>query len=200
MKPAKTGMLRRLYERTMRLAESRYAVAALFGIAFAESSFFPFPPDVIMVPMILADPLRARYYALICTLGSVTGGLFGYAIGALLYDTLGLWLIKLYGYGEGIEAFRHAYAEWGAWIILIKGMTPIPYKIVTIASGFAGYDIFMFVILSLITRGIRFFLVAELLRYYGEPVKAFIEKRLTLVMTGLLVVVVGGLLAARYLV
>jgi membrane protein YqaA with SNARE-associated domain len=128
----------------------------------------------------------------------VLGGILGYFIGAFLYDTVGKWLISLYGYGEGVEAFRAAYAEWGAWIILIKGMTPIPYKIVTIASGFAGYDFFMFVVLSTITRGARFFLEAELLRIYGEPIRGFIEKRLTLVTTGFLAAIVGGFLIARY--
>jgi membrane protein YqaA with SNARE-associated domain len=126
------------------------------------------------------------------------GGLLGYAIGAFLYDTVGKWLISFYGYGEGVEAFRTAYAAWGAWIILIKGLTPIPFKIVTIASGFAGYDLFMFTVLSLITRGARFFLEAELLRIYGEPIRVLIEKRLTLVTTSFLTVVVGGFLIAKY--
>jgi len=193
-------VLRRLYDWTMSLAGRRHAVAALAGISFAESSFFPVPPDVILVPMVLANRDKARFYALICTLASVVGGLLGYAIGALLYDTLGAWLIAAYGYGERMDEFRAAYADWGAWIILIKGMTPIPYKIVTIASGFAGYDLLTFVVLSLITRGLRFFIVAELLRIYGEPIQDFIERRLTLVTTALLLIVVGGFVAARYLV
>jgi membrane protein YqaA with SNARE-associated domain len=150
------------------------------------------------VPMALANPQKARLYALVCTIASVLGGILGYAIGALLYDTLGQWLISLYGYGQGIEAFREAYAKWGAWVILIKGLTPIPFKIVTIASGFAGYDFFMFVVLSFITRGARFFLEAELLRIYGEPIRGFIEKRLTLVTTGFVAAVVGGFLIAKY--
>ena len=148
--------------------------------------------------MALAKPEKARLYALVCTIASVLGGILGYAIGAFLYDTLGKWLISLYGYGDGVEAFRAAYAKWGAWIILIKGMTPIPYKIVTIASGFAGYDFFMFVVLSTITRGARFFLEAELLRIYGEPIRGFIEKRLTLVTTGFLAAIVGGFFIAKY--
>ena len=144
-------MLRRLYDWTMRLAGSRHAVPALAAISFAESSFFPIPPDVILVPMALANPPRARYYALVCTIASVLGGLLGYAIGALLYDTVGAWLISAYGYGERMDEFRAAYAEWGALIILIKGLTPIPFKLVTIASGFAGYDLLWFVVLSIIT-------------------------------------------------
>jgi len=191
-------MLRKLYDKVIALSESPQALPTLAAVSFAESSFFPIPPDVVLVPMALARPDKARLYALVCTIASVAGGILGYAIGAFLYDTLGKWLISIYGYGEGVEAFRAAYAKWGAWIILIKGMTPIPYKIVTIASGFAGYDFFMFIVLSFVTRGARFFLEAELLRYFGEPIREFIEKRLTLVTTGFLAVVVGGFLIAKY--
>ena len=191
-------MLRRLYDKIIELSESRHALTALAAVSFAESSFFPVPPDVVLVPMALAQPHKARLYALVCTIASVLGELVGYAIGALLYDTLGKWLISAYGYGEGIDAFRAAYDKWGAWIILIKGMTPIPYKIVTIASGFAGYNLFWFVLLSIITRGMRFFIEAELLRYYGEPIRGFVEKRLTLVTTGFLAVLVGGFFIAKY--
>ena len=193
-------MLRPLYDKVIALSASRYALPALATISFAESSFFPVPPDVLLVPMALARPERARLYALVCTIASVLGGLAGYAIGALLYDTLGRWLISIYGYGEGIEAFRQAYATWGAWIILIKGLTPIPYKIVTIASGFAGYDLLAFTVLSLITRGARFFLTAELLRIYGEPIRGFIEERLTLVASSFLALVVGGFVIAKYVI
>jgi membrane protein YqaA with SNARE-associated domain len=191
-------MLNGLYDKAIALSESRYALPTLAGVSFAESSFFPIPPDVILVPMALAQPQKARLYALVCTVASVLGGMVGYAIGALLYDTVGHWLISAYGYGEGVEAFRAAYAKWGAWIILIKGMTPIPYKIVTIASGFAGYNFFAFVVLSLITRGLRFFVEAELLRIYGEPIRDFVERRLTLVTTGFLAAIVGGFLIAKY--
>jgi membrane protein YqaA with SNARE-associated domain len=193
-------MLRPLYDKVIALSGSRHALPALAAVSFAESSFFPVPPDVLLVPMALARPERARLYALVCTVASVLGGLAGYAIGALLYDTLGKWLISIYGYGDGIEAFRQAYAAWGAWIILIKGLTPIPYKIVTIASGFAGYDLFAFIVLSLITRGARFFLTAELLRIYGQPIRGFIEERLTLVTSGFLAVVVGGFVIAKYVI
>ena len=191
-------MLRGLYDKVVELSKGRHALTALAAVSFAESSFFPVPPDVILVPMALANPHKARLYALVCTVASVLGGILGYAIGALLYDTLGQWLISLYGYGQGVEAFREAYAKWGAWVILIKGLTPIPFKIVTIASGFAGYDFFMFVVLSFVTRGARFFLEAELLRIYGEPIREFIERRLTLVTTGFLAAVVGGFIVAKY--
>jgi membrane protein YqaA with SNARE-associated domain len=191
-------MLKGLYDGVIRLSKGKHALPALAAVSFAESSFFPVPPDVILVPMALANPEKARLYALVCTVASVLGGIVGYAIGALLYDTVGHWLISAYGYGEGIDAFRAAYAKWGAWIILIKGLTPIPYKIVTIASGFAGYNFFAFIVLSTITRGARFFLEAELLRVYGEPIRGFIEERLTLVTTGFLAAIVGGFLIAKY--
>jgi membrane protein YqaA with SNARE-associated domain len=191
-------MLRGLYDRVVELSKGRYALPALAVVSFAESSFFPIPPDVVLVPMALANPHKARLYALVCTIASVLGGLLGYAIGALLYDTLGQWLISAYGYGENFEAFREAYAKWGAWIILIKGLTPIPFKIVTIASGFAGYNLLYFVVLCFTTRGARFFLEAELLRIYGEPIRDFIERQLTLVTTGFLAAIVGGFLIAKY--
>ena len=142
-------MLKGLYDRVIELSKGRHALTVLAAVAFAESSFFPVPPDIVLVPMALANPSKARLYALVCSIASVLGGILGYAIGALLYDTVGHWLISAYGYGEGVEAFREAYAKWGAWIILIKGMTPIPYKIVTIASGFAGYNLLYFFLLSL---------------------------------------------------
>jgi membrane protein YqaA with SNARE-associated domain len=131
---------------------------------------------------------------------SVTGGLLGYAIGALLYDSVGTWLIHLYGYGGKVEAFREAYAQWGAWIILLKGLTPIPFKIVTITSGFAGYNIGLFVLFSVITRGARFFVLAFLLHRYGEQARHIIERQLGLWALLLAAVVVGGIVAALYLV
>jgi len=193
-------MLRSLYDWTMAFAGHRHAVWALAIISFTESSFFPIPPDVLLIPMVLANRRRAWEYAAICTLASVLGGIAGYAIGALLYDTVGAWVIDLYGYGTQMEAFRQAYAEWGTWIILIKGLTPIPYKIVTITSGFAGYDLFWFIVLSAITRAGRFFLVGWLLHRYGEPVRGFIEKRLELVTAAVAVLFVGGFVVARYII
>jgi membrane protein YqaA with SNARE-associated domain len=184
----------------MSFAERRNARWALATVSFTESSFFPIPPDVLLVPMVLANRQKAFQLAAICTASSVVGGILGYAIGAILYDTLGVWLMNLYGYTDKVEQFRQAYAEWGAWIILIKGMTPIPYKIVTIASGFAGYDLLWFIILSVITRAARFFLVAGLLYYYGGPVRGFIEKRLELVTAAFAVIFIGGFLIARYVI
>jgi len=192
-------MLRPLYNWTMRLAEGPRAIRALGIISFAESSFFPIPPDVVLVPVVLANRDQAFRIAAWCTFTSVLGGMLGYAIGALLYESVGEWLISLYGYEDKLEAFRAAYREWGAWIILIKGLTPIPYKLVTIASGLAAYDFFWFVVLSVITRGLRFFIIAGLLKVYGEPIRAFIEKRLELVTVLFLGALVAGFVAVKYL-
>lgn len=192
------GPMRSLYNWVMRHSRGPYALWFLGAIAFAESSFFPIPPDVMLVPMVLADRRRAFLLAGWCTLMSVTGGILGYAIGSLLYDSVGHWLIAVYGYGDKLQDFRALYAHYGAWIILIKGLTPIPYKLVTIASGFAGYNFPLFVLLSAITRGARFMLVAVLLYWFGEPVREFIEKRLELVMLSLLVVIVAGFVIVRY--
>ena len=148
-------MLRRIYDWIITLSASRHAMPALAIVSFTESSFFPIPPDAMIIPMVLADPKRAWRIALVATAASVLGGLAGYAIGYYLYETLGQWLISLYGLGEDFDAFRAAYAEWGLWIILIKGLTPIPYKLVTIASGVAAYDVSAFILASIVTRGVR---------------------------------------------
>jgi membrane protein YqaA with SNARE-associated domain len=189
-------MLRRLYDRVLDLAAKPWAPTALAVISFVESSVFPIPPDVMLIPMCLAKPNRAFWYAGLCTVASVLGGLLGYAIGALLYDTLGLFLIRLYGYGDKLETFRAAYAEWGHWIILIKGATPIPYKVITIASGFAGYSLFWFIVLSIITRGVRFYLLATLLYFWGEHARVFIERRLGLILFLFVVIFIAGFYAA----
>ena len=193
------SLIRRLYDWCMDAAGKPHAVWTLGAVSFAESSFFPAPPDIILIPMALAQPQRAYRYAAWCTLASVAGGALGYGIGALLYDSVGLWLIQLYGYGGKVEAFRQAYTQWGAWIILLKGLTPIPYKIVTITSGFAGYNFGLFILFSAITRGARFFVLAFLLNRYGEQAREMIEKRLGLWALLFALVVIGGLVAAVYL-
>ncbi|MFN7322420.1 MAG: YqaA family protein [Methylobacterium sp.] len=192
-------MFKRLYDWTLSLATSKRAPQALAAVSFTESSFFPVPPDVMLVPMVMAKPERAWNYALICTIASVLGALLGYAIGALLYDTLGAWLIRLYGHGDRMENFRQLYQEHGHWIILIKGLTPIPFKIVTIASGLAGYDLLWFTLLCLVTRAGRFYIVAGVLNRFGAPLKAFIEKNLTAVGSVTLVAIIGGFAAAKFL-
>ncbi|MEX6724435.1 YqaA family protein [Parapedomonas caeni] len=192
-------MIRKLYDWTMRVAEHPRAMWGLGAISFAESSFFPIPPDVVVVPMVLARREQAWLIATVCTLTSVAGGLFGYAIGYYLMETLGAWLVQLYGMQAKAHQFEESYAEWGLWVILIKGLTPIPYKLVTIVSGAAHFALLPFVVASLITRGARFFLIAALLRAYGEPIRDFIERRLTLVTTMFLVALVGGFAVLRYI-
>ena len=193
-------MLRRIYDWCIDAAHKPYALWIMAAVAFAESSFFPVPPDVMLIPMSLARPQRAWLFAAVCTVASVTGGMLGYAIGALLYDSLGHWLIELYGLGGKVEAFRASYAEWGAVIILLKGLTPIPYKIVTITSGFAGYNFALFIVFSIIARAGRFFLLAFLLHRYGEQARHIIEKRLGLWVTLGAAVVVIGIVLAVYLI
>lgn len=185
-------MFRALYDWTLRLASHRHAIRSMAFISFCESSFFPIPPDVMVVPMVLARRDQAYLIAAVCTISSVLGGMVGYAIGMFLYDSVGQWLIRFYGMGEGIEAFRETYQKWGVWIILIKGFTPIPFKLVTIASGIAAFNFPVFVAAALVTRGARFFLIAWLLRRYGASMQEFIERRLTLVGWLFLAALVGG--------
>src|SRR6266404_1129631 len=192
------AMLRRIYDWCIDAAHKPYALWILGAVAFAESSFFPVPWGVMLIPMSLARPQRAWLYAGICTATSVLGGLLGYAIGALLYDSVGHWLIEFYGLGGKVEAFRASYAEWGALIILLKGLTPIPYKLVTITSGFAGYNLVLFILCSIVARGGRFFVVAILLNRYGDVIRAELEKRLGLgVAIGAAVLVLGFYIAFR---
>ncbi|MGN6117820.1 MAG: YqaA family protein [Nitrobacter sp.] len=191
-------MLRRTYDWCIAAADKPYALWILAAVAFAESSFFPVPPDIMLLPMSLARPQRAWLFAALCTVASVAGGVLGYAIGALLYDSLGQWLIHLYGLGDKVEAFRASYAQWGALIIIGKGLTPIPYKLVTITSGFAGYNIWLFILCSIIARGGRFFVVAVVLNRYGDVIRAEIEKRLGLwVAIGAAVIVLGFVIAFK---
>ena len=192
--------LRRLYDWCLGAAHKPHAMWTMSAVAFAESSFFPVPPDIMLIPMSLARPQRAYVMAAWCTVASVLGGLLGYAIGALLYDSVGAWLIHLYGYGDKVEAFREAYARWGALIILLKGLTPIPFKVVTITSGFANYNLGLFILFSVITRGARFFLLAFLLHRYGAQARDIIEKRLGLWVTLGVAVLVLGMVAAVYLI
>jgi membrane protein YqaA with SNARE-associated domain len=193
------SLLRRLYDWCVNTAGKRHAVWVMGAISFAESSFFPVPPDVMLVPMSLARPDRAYLFATWCTITSVAGGVLGYAIGYLLYDSLGHWLITLYGYGGKVEAFRAAYAQWGAWIILLKGLTPIPYKLVTITSGFAGYNLALFILFSAITRGARFFILAFILHRYGDKARAILEERLGFWVAIGAAVLVAGIIGAFYL-
>jgi len=192
-------MLRSLYTWCIDAAGKPHAAWILAAVSFVESSFFPVPPDIMLIPMALARPDRAWRYAVLCTLGSVAGGMLGYLIGALLYDSIGQWIVRLWGYGDKIEAVRQAFADYGAWIILGKGVTPIPYKIVTVASGFAGYNFGLFVALSFLTRGARFFGEAFLLKRYGPRARVMIEKRLGFWVTVSALALVAGIVAVFYL-
>jgi membrane protein YqaA with SNARE-associated domain len=191
-------MLRRFYDRVLRLAASPRAPLWLALVSFAESSFFPVPPDALLVPMALARPDRAWRLAAICTVASVLGGMLGYLIGYAFYDAVALPLIRFYHLEAKADAFVAGFQQYGLWIILIKGLTPIPYKIVTITSGLAHYDFGLFVAASAVTRGARFFIVAALLRRFGEPVRDFIERRLTLVTSLTAAGIVGGVLLLRF--
>jgi membrane protein YqaA with SNARE-associated domain len=191
-------MLRKLYDWVFNLAGSRHAPKALFGVSFAESSFFPIPPDVMLAPMVLAKPERAFVYAGLCTIASVLGGLLGYAIGVWL-EPVGYAILAFFGHPEGPAEFQKWFAEWGAWIILVKGLTPIPYKLVTITAGVAHFDLFTFVWTSALTRGARFFLAAALLKYFGPHIRAEVERRLGLYSALFIVLLVGVVFAVKFL-
>jgi membrane protein YqaA with SNARE-associated domain len=191
-------MLFALYQWILRLAGHRLAGLWLAAVSFAESSFFPIPPDAMLVPMCLARPERAWRYAAICTVSSILGGILGYAIGYYLFEAVAQPILAAYGHAEALQSFRGWFARWGAAVILIKGLTPIPFKIVTIGAGAAAFDPWMFLLTAAITRGARFFLLAALLRRYGAPIREFIEKRLTLITSVAAVAIVGGFLALRY--
>ena len=193
-------MLKRLYDRMLEVAAGPNAMWALIVVSFAESSFFPIPPDVMLLPMSLARPKKAWFFAGVCTVASVAGGVVGYGIGALLYDSVGQWLMHIYNLTDKVETFRQSYAEWGSVIILVKGLTPIPYKLVTITSGFAGYNIWLFILCSIVARGGRFFFVAILLNRYGDVIRTEIEKRLGLWLTVFIVVLAAGFVIAVKLV
>lgn len=191
-------MIRSLYNWTMRLGESRYALYALAIIAFIESSVFPIPPDVLLIPMIIALPHRAFLIAFVATVSSVLGGMFGYYIGAALFDSIGLPLLEFYGKAAQFDHFKDTYNEYGAWAVLIAGITPFPYKVITILSGSTGLDFGVFVLSSVIARAARFFVIAALLWKFGVPIRSFIEKRLGLVFTVALALLVGGFIAVKF--
>ncbi|MBV8888407.1 MAG: DedA family protein [Alphaproteobacteria bacterium] len=192
-------MIQRLYARALDIAAGPRATAALVAVAFAESSFFPLPPDVLLIPMILARPRQAWRLAALCTAASVAGGLLGYAIGYFLFDAVGRPLLEFYHAMDRYDALKAGFARWGVWIIILKGLTPIPYKLVTIASGVVRFDVAAFLLASVISRSLRFFLVAAVLWQFGPAARDFIERRLMLVTTVFAVALVGGFVALRYL-
>ena len=192
-------MLQALYERTLRLAAGPNALAAMLVVSFVESSFFPIPPDILLIPMILARPRDAWRLAALCMLASVAGGLLGYATGYFLFDAIGRPILEFYNAMDRYEALKAGFDQWGVWIIILKGITPIPYKLVTIASGVAQFDLGLFIAASIVSRSLRFFLIAALLWWFGDPVRDFIERRLMLVTSLFAVGLVGGFVVLRYL-
>ena len=191
-------MMRRLYDWMMRAAADERAPHALFWVSFVESSFFPIPPDVMLVPMVLAQRLKAWAYATLATIGSVIGGVFGYLIGYFFFEAVGQPILKFYGKADSFGEFAQWFNEWGVWILLIKGMTPFPYKVLTITAGVTQMPLIPFMIASVIARAMRFYLVAGLLYWFGAPIRDFIEQRLSLVTTVFVVLLVGGFVAVKY--
>ena len=192
-------MIRRLYDWTLSLAETRYALWALAAVAFMESSFFPIPPDLLMIPMILARPNRAFLIATVCLVASVLGGLLGYAIGALAYDTLGAPVLTALGKEAYFDQFTARYNEWGIGVVLTAGVTPFPYKVITILSGATALNLPVFILTSIVARGLRFFIVAGLLWKFGPPIRDFIEKRLGLMFTLFIILLFGSFYLVRFL-
>ena len=192
-------MLRRLYDWTLSLADHPRALWALAIVAFVESSFFPIPPDILMIPMIIARPSRAWLIALVAMVASVLGGLFGYFIGAVLFDTLGQAIFDFYGKAAAVESFNQRFNDYGAWAVLIAGVTPFPYKVITIMSGWTGLSLPIFILSSIVARGLRFFVLAGLLWKFGAPIRTFIEKYLGALFTLFVVLLIGGFYLVRYL-
>ena len=192
-------MLRRLYDWVMNLAGHRHAEPALAGVAFVESSVFPIPPDVMLMPMAYARPKRAFRYAIVATVASVLGGLAGYAIGYYLFETVGRAILELYGFTEQFDVFALRYNEHGAAIVFLAGVTPFPFKVITIASGVTGLNLVSFIVASIAARGLRFFLVCGLIYWFGPPVRGFIERHLGLLTLLFGVLLVGGFVVAGYL-
>ncbi len=192
-------MLQRLYDRTLAMAESPNALWALAFVAFIESSVFPIPPDVLMIPMILARPNRAWLIAGVALVASVLGGMLGYAIGAFAYEGIGQPILAAMGKEHAMEAFNEKFNDFGFWAVLGAGITPFPYKVITIMSGWTGMPLGTFIATSILARGLRFFIVAALLRAFGAPIRDFIERRLGMVFTVFMLLLIGGFVLLRYL-
>lgn len=191
-------MIRPLYDWTLKLAGHRRASWALGAISFVESSVFPIPPDLLLIPMVLADRARAWWLATLCTVTSVLGGLAGYYIGAALFEVVAQPLLQLYGYADAFGEFQTMYTEYGAWAVFTAGVTPFPYKVITITSGVVGLSLPTFVIASILARGLRFYIVAGLLWWFGPPIRDFIEKRLGLMFVLLVVLLIGSFVAVKF--
>ncbi|SMR71906.1 membrane protein YqaA, SNARE-associated domain [Aliiroseovarius halocynthiae] len=192
-------MIKRLYDWTMGLANTPHALWALAVVAFLESSVFPIPPDVLMIPMIIARPSRAFVVAGVALVASVLGGMFGYYIGWGLFETVGRPVLEFYGKDAYFGEFAERYNEWGAWAVLVAGVTPFPYKVITILSGTTGLNFGVFMVASVIARGLRFFIVATLLWKFGAPIRDFIERRLGLMFALFCALLLGGFYMVKFL-
>lgn len=190
---------RSIYDHTLNLAAKQNALTWLFIISFIESSFFPIPPDIMIIPMVLATPKDAYRIAGVATIASVLGGYFGYFIGVYGFELIARPLLEFYGYMAQFSKFENYYHEYGAWIVFGAGITPFPYKIITIASGVVQLDLLVFTIASIIARGMRFYLIAWLLKRFGDPMKVFIEKNLNLLSVIFLLLLIGGFAAVKLL-
>ncbi len=192
-------MLQKIYDWMMAKAGHRHALVWLAAISFIESSFFPIPPDVMLIPMVLATPKRWIRIAVVCTISSVIGGFLGYAIGAFAMDTIGKTILDAFHLGDQFLAMKPWIDKYGVWVILVKGMTPIPYKLVTITAGAFHFDLLKFTLASIVARGMRFFMASALLWKFGEPIRDFVERRLRLVTTAFLALLVGGVVILKFL-
>ena len=193
------ALVKATYDYMLNLASRRNAMYFLFAVAFIESSFFPIPPDVMLIPMVLAAPAKAWRIAGIATAASVLGGAFGYAIGIFFFDLIARPILTFYGYMHQFDVFKDYYHEWGAWIVFGAGITPFPYKVITIASGVVHLDFAVFMLASVVARGMRFYLVAWLLKKYGEPMKDYIEKNLGMLSVLFLLLLLGGFACIKFL-
>ena len=193
------ALVKATYDYMLNLASRRNAMYFLFAVAFIESSFFPIPPDVMLIPMVLAAPAKAWRIAGIATAASVLGGAFGYAIGVFFFDLIARPILTFYGYMHQFDVFKDYYHEWGAWIVFGAGITPFPYKVITIASGVVHLDFAVFMLASVVARGMRFYLVACLLKKYGEPMKDYIEKNLGMLSVLFLLLLLGGFACIKFL-
>ena len=192
-------ILRQLYDWTLRKANHPKATWFLSFISFTESSFFPIPPDIILIPMIIANRIKALWYALICTLSSVIGAIVGYCIGIFFYSTIGIIILKYYSLEDQFINFESMYVKNGVWFVLGAGFTPFPFKLITIASGFFHLNIFLFIIAALISRGLRFYLIAFLLRIFGNFIKNFIDKYFNLLAILFFILLIGSYFLIKYL-
>ena len=189
--------VRKIYDSVIHLSSNKHALTWLFVISFVESSFFPIPPDIMLIPMILAAPKQAWRIAGVCTLASVIGAYLGYIIGFYFFELVAEPLLNFYGYLDKFNEFKNLYSEYGAWIVFGAGITPFPYKIITIASGVVQLNLVVFTVASIIARGLRFFVIAWLLKTYGEKMRLFIEKNLGWLSVLFLVLLIGGFLLIK---